>query len=58
MPVYIGNEDALAPGNDGRRVGLTVRRMRHRMPQMTGVFFLDEIIVLLTGFWHVQSLVG
>jgi hypothetical protein len=24
-------------------------RMRHRMPQMAGVFFLDEIVVVLAN---------
>jgi hypothetical protein len=49
MPVYVSNEDTIALGDDGWRVGLAVGRMRHRMPQMAGVFFLDEIVVVLAN---------
>ena len=47
VAVEIGYVNALALGHDGGRIGLAVRGVRHRVPQVAGVLFLDEIVVML-----------
>ncbi len=46
VPVHVGDLDALAAHDDVGRVGQAVGGMRHRVPDLPGIVFLEEVRVL------------